>query len=164
MPVDFADYPQDWREISRRVRFERAGGRCECAGECGRAHSGGRCLARHGDLAYFLDEGVRAYVGDDGAERIDKAAGAYTPRATKVWLTTAHLWRGPCAGHYAEGVKCGEESHLKAMCQACHLAYDMPHHVENARRTRGGRKDAGRALLEGADDQADESDRKDARV
>lgn len=29
MPIDYADYPEDWRQISDRIRFERAGGRCE---------------------------------------------------------------------------------------------------------------------------------------
>ena len=32
-----ARYPKNWREISRKVR-ERAMGRCECSGECGRDH------------------------------------------------------------------------------------------------------------------------------
>ncbi len=40
-------YPKDWKEISARIRFVRAGGRCECEGECGLIH-GGRCEARHG--------------------------------------------------------------------------------------------------------------------
>ena len=40
-------YPKDWKAISQRIRFERAGGRCECDGRCGEDH-GGRCMARHG--------------------------------------------------------------------------------------------------------------------
>ena len=40
-------YPKDWKAISLRIRFERAGGRCECVGQCGLDH-GGRCDARHG--------------------------------------------------------------------------------------------------------------------
>ena len=40
-------YPPDWPQISKRVRFSRAQGRCECQGECGREH-GGRCTAAHG--------------------------------------------------------------------------------------------------------------------
>jgi hypothetical protein len=39
-------YPPDWPTISNRIRFERAGGRCECAGECGTGHDG-RCPAVH---------------------------------------------------------------------------------------------------------------------
>ena len=41
-------YPADWKQISRRIRFERAGGRCECVGECGHDH-GGQCTAVHGE-------------------------------------------------------------------------------------------------------------------
>lgn len=42
-------YPADWKEISRRIRFERAEGRCECEGECGVNHHG-RCHHEHGWL------------------------------------------------------------------------------------------------------------------
>ena len=42
-----ARYPKDWKAISHRIRFERAEGRCECAGECGIDHAG-RCQAEHG--------------------------------------------------------------------------------------------------------------------
>jgi hypothetical protein len=50
-PIRAADkrhYPHNWPQISKAIRFDRAGGRCECAGECGTGH-GGRCKARHGD-------------------------------------------------------------------------------------------------------------------
>lgn len=46
-PEERSRYPSNWREISHRIRFERAGGRCECEGECGHDH-GGRCGAEHG--------------------------------------------------------------------------------------------------------------------
>jgi hypothetical protein len=39
-------YPANWRQISARIRFIRAAGRCECKGECGTGHEG-RCAARH---------------------------------------------------------------------------------------------------------------------
>lgn len=45
-------YPADWPEISRRIRFERAEGRCECTGECGRGTHTGRCPNRLGESAY----------------------------------------------------------------------------------------------------------------
>lgn len=61
-------YPVDWKDISFRIRFVRALGRCECEGECGTDH-GGRCKARHN---------------------------APSPRTgTKVVLTTAHLDHTP---------------------------------------------------------------------
>jgi hypothetical protein len=46
-PENRARYPKNWPAISRRVRFERAAGRCECTGQCGTDHAG-RCLAVHG--------------------------------------------------------------------------------------------------------------------
>jgi 5-methylcytosine-specific restriction endonuclease McrA len=32
MPINKALYPPDWKQISRRIRFERAGGCCEWCG------------------------------------------------------------------------------------------------------------------------------------
>lgn len=62
-------YPTDWPEISHRIRFGRAQGRCECDGRCGHDH-GGRCTARHGE------------------------ASPVNPRTTVI-LTTAHLNHRP---------------------------------------------------------------------
>lgn len=47
-PENRARYPKDWPAISQRIRFERAGGQCECTGHCGSDH-GGRCSAVHGE-------------------------------------------------------------------------------------------------------------------
>lgn len=45
-------YPKDWPEISRRIRFERAQGRCECEGECLRGTHLDRCMNVNGQPAY----------------------------------------------------------------------------------------------------------------
>lgn len=66
-----------------------------------------------------------------------------------VILTVAHLWRGPCGEHNKAGEKCGDPSHLKAMCQRCHLAYDLPQHQASARATRRRRKASGDLFEEG---------------
>lgn len=47
-PENRGRYPKDWKAISARIRFDRAEGRCECTGHCGREH-GGRCDAKHGE-------------------------------------------------------------------------------------------------------------------
>jgi hypothetical protein len=57
-------YPRNWPEVSKAIRFGRAGGRRECTGECGAGHEG-RCEARHGQ--------------------------PHPVTASKVVLTTAHL-------------------------------------------------------------------------
>ena len=39
MPIDYKLYPANWREISRRIRFERADNHCEwCGAENYKAH------------------------------------------------------------------------------------------------------------------------------
>jgi len=70
-PENRARYLPTWKAISRWVRFGRAGGWCECLGECGREHPGhpGRCDNLHGLPAW-----------DTGAT---------------VVLTTAHLDHDP---------------------------------------------------------------------
>ncbi|UJL29955.1 hypothetical protein HZU38_05495 [Mycolicibacterium vanbaalenii] len=51
-PENRKRYPADWSEISLRIRFERAEGRCECEGECGRGTHVGRCPNVHRRPAY----------------------------------------------------------------------------------------------------------------
>lgn len=45
-------YPANWPDISKHIRFERAAGRCECLGECGRDTHNGRCPNTNGASAY----------------------------------------------------------------------------------------------------------------
>lgn len=45
-------YPDDWRAIAASVKDDRARGRCECEGECGRGTHEGRCPNLHGGPAY----------------------------------------------------------------------------------------------------------------
>lgn len=98
-PENRARYPKEWKSISSRIRFERAGNRCECQGECARGHT----------------------------ERCDMVNGGQSVTGARVVLTVAHL------NHTPED--CRDEN-LRAMCQACHLAYDRDHHAESRRRRR----------------------------
>lgn len=67
MPINRDDYPLDWESISHRIRFERAGGVCECDGRCGHHDclASGGCHAVHGQ--------------------------PHPDTGSMVWLTTAHL-------------------------------------------------------------------------
>lgn len=102
-PENRKRYPDDWAEISQRIRFTRAGGRCECDGRCGRPDwhlrpCDKRCANVHGGRA----------VGTGSI----------------VVLTTAHL------DHTPENC---DDGNLMAMCAGCHLAYDADHHAETRR-------------------------------
>lgn len=57
-PMTFnpSNYPSDWKAVSFWVRFSRAGGRCECSGQCGMHRPNPatrRCTETHGHPAIF---------------------------------------------------------------------------------------------------------------
>jgi hypothetical protein len=65
MPVRWSDYPTGWRLFSSQIRAGRAGGRCECTGECGLHRSDPaprRCLERQGKKALWARGTVRLTV------------------------------------------------------------------------------------------------------
>jgi hypothetical protein len=105
-PENKSRYPKDWKAISVEIRFGRAGGRCECAGECGRGTHEGRCPNVHGQPAYGT--------------------------GTEVVLTVAHLDHTPencnranlkamCQGchlHYDRDQHAATASHTRAITEA----------------------------------------------
>lgn len=109
MPVDMKRYPKDWKVVSLRIR-KRSRGRCECTGECGKTDGHAkskRCNARN-----------------------------YKPHpvtGSKVILTVAHLGTDTGDKHDKQDVR---DENLKAMCQRCHLLFDLDEHKANARATR----------------------------
>jgi hypothetical protein len=103
MPWDRAKYPADWEEVRERI-LARAGGRCECEGECGL-----HCT----------------HPGPRRCEETDRSPAKWA--RGRVVLTVAHL------NHDTQDSR---ESNLKAMCNRCHLRYDVNHHRRNAAATR----------------------------
>jgi len=121
--MDRSKYPPDWEAISACIRA-RAGGRCECEGECGYDHDDdafgalqtqdGRCVERNHQLGLYL--------------------------TGRVVLTVAHLDHDPanCDPH-----------NLRAYCQRCHNAYDADDRRRNrARNRRAAREEQGQMNLE----------------
>lgn len=103
MPIDYSKYPDNWKEFSIFIRFERADNRCE------------KCFAEN-----------------------------YEPHpvtGSKVILTVAHLDAigDICKCEEATGRKCAVRGHVAALCQGCHLIYDIERHKFNARRTRAAK-------------------------
>jgi len=48
-PENRARYPKTWKQMVEAAR-ERGGNRCECRGQCGEEHEGGRCNVGNGEL------------------------------------------------------------------------------------------------------------------
>jgi hypothetical protein len=116
MPIRASErirYPKDWKAISARIRA-RSGGRCECQGECG--------LHQPKVVDFYLQP-----------RRCEERHGEPAKWAKgKIVLTVAHLG-DPSPENCAD-------DNLKAMCQRCHLRYDHPQHMANARATRRAKK------------------------
>jgi len=128
-PENRGRYPKDWAEISRRIRFDRAKGKCE---QCAAPH--GKVIFRTADgVAYILEDG-RTYHAETG-DYLGRTRGSDMPagRFVKIILTVAHL------NHTPEN--CADDN-LKALCQLHHLRHDRRLHTENARRTNRGKKAA----------------------
>lgn len=80
-------YPKDWNRISDEIRFVRAGGRCECHGECGaRPHGEGRCEAVHLQPHPLTGKKVRLTTAhlDHTPENVD-------PANLRAWCERCHL-------------------------------------------------------------------------
>jgi len=123
-------YPADWEVISRRIRHERAGDKCEqCA-----VPNGARIIRSEVHPARFV---IMRPEGDawalDGTTRerdlpdVDDYAHG---KVVTVVLTVAHLDHNPANN---------DDANLRALCQRCHLIYDKHQHAENARKTRASK-------------------------
>ena len=114
-------YPKDWKAISRRIRFERAGGKCE------------QCEAKHDSYGYRDTEGRYHMIAEDEtflgmeAEAIALEGLDGETKVVRIVLTVAHLNHDPTDNR---------EENLKALCQRCHLRYDAKLHQAEAAKTR----------------------------
>jgi hypothetical protein len=114
-------YPSDWPEISRRVRFERAGGICQ---RCGRPHGVRvRCLP---DGRWFDTSQLSWRNGRGRHARWPDLVEAMQERQTRVILAAAHLDHNP--GN-------NRTRNLKSLCQRCHMLHDRPYHLAQRRIT-----------------------------
>jgi hypothetical protein len=115
-------YPIDWQELSRVIRFERAGGRCE---HCGRPH--GRVISHLGDGRWF-DPETEGWRDGLGRAVAFVEFSQYQGRLlqTRVILAAAHLNHNPSDNR---------ARNLKALCQRCHLQHDRDEHRRRRRLT-----------------------------
>ena len=124
-PENKGRYPKNWKQISERIRFYRAGGKCEVCGI-----ENGLEGWRVGDGTFYS---VEAFSNDWIAPQHEDELCAIVARKrpVKIVLTVAHL------DHTPENC---DDDNLKAMCQRCHNIYDQPHRKANARKTRIDKK------------------------
>lgn len=103
MPVNYKDYPDNWKTEIRPAILKRAGVKCE---NCGAPNHS--VILRNGDTFEVLEPSMSLEALElDGA------------KLTKVVLTIAHL---------DHDVSNNEYENLKALCQKCHLNHDKYQH------------------------------------
>lgn len=117
-------YPQNWEAISKRIRIERAGGKCEWCG----APDGLYIKRRRDNPAQWqLSPRGKRFGGN-----------AEWYKSVKVVLTVHHIGIDKpdgTPGDSHDKMDCRDEN-LAALCQRCHLRADIKVHMENAKRTR----------------------------
>lgn len=129
MPVDITRYPKNWAEISRGIK-ERDGWKCKW---CGAPHNA--LIVRDGGAWRVVEMSQVDALELDGF------------KVVRVILTTAHLGAAHIDGtpgdkHDKMDVR---DENLAALCQRCHLLYDIDEHIKNASTTRTRKaKDAAR--------------------
>ena len=118
-PENRKRYPKDWPQISKRIREERAGNKCEW------------CKAPNRTVIYRFATGE--WMEEDGAvhdaetgKLLGYCRGSEMPagRFVEIVLTVAHLDHAP--------ENCADDN-LAALCQRCHNAYDAPKRAEGIR-------------------------------
>lgn len=143
MPIDWSRYPQTWGTIRRRIlaRATPAGSDVAVCEWCG---------APNGAYVERNPANPREYrlLTDAEADALGVAGG----RVTRIVLTVAHLGaerEDGTPGDKHDKMDC-RDVNLAALCQRCHLKYDIAEHVENAHRTRRVKRvDAGQGVLPG---------------
>src|SRR3990167_10311144 len=121
MPIDYKEYPPNWKTEIRPAILKRAENKCE---DCGAPNHAIIYRPHKGKSDWKLfQEGMEAEAMSlDGI------------KATKIILTIAHL------DHDKRNHDISMDR-LKALCQRCHLRYDMNHHKDNRRYGRHWKRD-----------------------
>lgn len=105
-------YPIDWVQVSLRVRFTRAAGRCD---HCCRPHG---CDVPHLGNGIWWDEAQSIWRNGRGKKVLMKARNVQ-PFSTRVVLACAHLNHDPTDNR---------DRNLAALCQRCHMIHDAVEH------------------------------------
>lgn len=104
MPIDYRKYPTNWIEIRRRI-LKRAENKCECCG-----------LENHSKVISYKFKNKTFWVTSE--QWLNNPLKTIPSKEVKVIITIAHL-------DHDETNHNVTDDRLKAMCQLCHLRYDV---------------------------------------
>ena len=119
MPIDYKNYPPNWKTEIRPAILERAKNRCEFCGVENYA-IGVRAFGTFTEIEQNIASDMHA---------LDLMEQGY--KIIKIVLTIAHL---------DHDIANNDHSNLRALCQRCHNRHDTKHRKSNARQTNNKRK------------------------
>lgn len=132
MPINYRDYPLNWKTEIRPAILERDGNCCKF---CKVPNKIWVCRGKWNDIEVWQNDDGGIYNAKDGSYIGDSYVGdvwsGKEQRLTKIVLTIAHLDQDKTNNDY---------ENLAALCQKCHLGIDLKHHMANARKTRTKKK------------------------
>jgi len=128
MPLDYSEYPDNWKEISEYIRFERAGNKCET------------CGAPNYETIYRPDGDSNWKLAPEGHETDAMLIDGV--KFTKIILTVAHINNEKMDVRYNpnEYDPEDEENNLVAECKRCHLHRNRHLHAMNRKYGRNWKK------------------------
>ena len=134
MPINYKDYPKNWKTEIRPAILQRANNCCEVCGvpnyTYGYRQKDGKFIAWT-EIENALEMHGYDYFDDELKHHIKKDMTAN--KGTTIVLTIAHL------DHDKHNHEVSLDR-LKAMCQRCHLLYDMESHVANRKANNNKKK------------------------
>lgn len=144
MPMKREQYPDNWQQISLRIRTERALNKCE------------QCGAPNGGLIARYREDPSLYVDMSDEADLYRTAEIETFEPVAVVLTVHHIGVDKpdgTPGSAQDKMDCRDEN-LIALCQRCHLLADLAHNIKARLKTLANKKhqaalDAGQLPLFG---------------
>lgn len=105
MPINYKDYPENWKDEIRPAILKREGNKCKFCGVPNR-------------VEIIRENGVDWLIVDEFEKDWAKRHGI---KVIKVVLTIAHLDQDRNNNNY---------NNLAALCQRCHLRHDHPHKLK----------------------------------
>lgn len=128
MPIDYKQYPANWKTEIRPYVLARARHRCE---QCGVKNKTKGLRDKNG--RFYSCQYIMAKLENEGIDLFDGVlANCYHRNGNPtlpitIVLTVAHMDHNHLNNEY---------TNLRALCQRCHLRHDRHQHAANARATR----------------------------
>jgi len=132
MPIDYKNYPPNWKTEIRPAILKRAQDRCE---QCGVPNHALILRSRTNPAEYLIYDSERdCHLLDGSPVRLSEMPDEFdADHYTRVVLTIAHLDHDHTHN---------DPANLRALCQRCHLTYDARTHAQHAKVTRGNNREA----------------------